>query len=166
MAAAACAGGATGDDRDGQCKGEALRAFSSDSKRFVYRHRPRMLLAHPLHATITRGALRVADTVSNRGDRGVRHGVSLPRATEAEQADATAQTARRASRGPIGVWSARGEDMTLCPIALAVHCTGCPIVKVCPAKRALGDYATYVAPTTSESGAKPDGNATTPKADH
>ena len=30
--------------------------------------------------------------------------------------------------------------MTLCPIALAVHCSGCPIVKVCPAKTVLGDY--------------------------
>jgi hypothetical protein len=54
--------------------------------------------------------------------------------------------------------------MTLCPIALAVHCTGCPIVKACPAKRALGDYATY-APPTSESGAKAAGDATSPKAD-
>jgi len=54
--------------------------------------------------------------------------------------------------------------MTLCPIALAVHCTGCPIVKACPAKRVLGDYATHV-PPTSESGAKADGAATNPKAD-
>jgi hypothetical protein len=54
--------------------------------------------------------------------------------------------------------------MTLCPIALAVHCTGCPIVKVCPAKRVLGDYATHV-PPTSESGAKAAGDATSPKAD-
>lgn len=30
--------------------------------------------------------------------------------------------------------------MTLCPIALAVHCTGCPIVKVCPAKTIIGDF--------------------------
>jgi hypothetical protein len=66
----------------------------------------------------------------------------------------------------VSVWSARGDDMTLCPIALAVHCTGCPIVKVCPAKRALGDYATYVPLATSESGAKAEGNATTKKADH
>lgn len=65
--------------------------------------------------------------------------------------------------GPKSVSFARGDDMTLCPIALAVHCTGCPIVKVCPAKRVLGDYATHT-PTrpASESGAKPD--ATTPKA--
>jgi hypothetical protein len=53
--------------------------------------------------------------------------------------------------------------MTLCPIALAVHCAGCPIVKVCPAKRALGDYETYVPPATSESGAK--GDAATQKTD-
>jgi hypothetical protein len=56
--------------------------------------------------------------------------------------------------------------MTLCPIALAVHCTGCPIVKVCPAKRLIGDYGTYVpTPVVSESGAKPDRDATTQKAD-
>jgi hypothetical protein len=56
----------------------------------------------------------------------------------------------------MGVLSARGEDMTLCPIALAVHCTGCPIVKVCPAKRALGDFGTYVPPPAAGSGAKPE----------
>jgi hypothetical protein len=56
--------------------------------------------------------------------------------------------------------------MTFCPIALAVHCVGCPIVKVCPAKRALGDYGTYVpTPVVPESGAKPGGDATTKKAD-
>jgi len=56
--------------------------------------------------------------------------------------------------------------MTLCPIALAVHCTGCPIVKACPAKRALGDYATYAPPAASGSGAKPDQGAATQKGDH
>ena len=30
--------------------------------------------------------------------------------------------------------------MVICPIALVVHCSGCPIVKVCPAKTILGDY--------------------------
>lgn len=30
--------------------------------------------------------------------------------------------------------------MTLCPIAMMVHCTGCPFVKFCPAKTILGDY--------------------------
>jgi hypothetical protein len=54
--------------------------------------------------------------------------------------------------------------MTLCPIALAVHCTGCPIVKACPAKRVLGDYGTY-APVATESDAKPDRDATTEKTD-
>ena len=39
--------------------------------------------------------------------------------------------------------------MTLCPIALAVHCTGCPVVKACPAKRAIGDFATYVPPAAA-----------------
>ena len=31
--------------------------------------------------------------------------------------------------------------MKLCPIAIAVTCRRCPIVKVCPVKRVIGDYA-------------------------
>ena len=38
-----------------------------------------------------------------------------------------AQTKRRAS-------------MTICPIALAVGCKKCPIVKICPAKEIIGNY--------------------------
>lgn len=34
--------------------------------------------------------------------------------------------------------------MTICPIALAVHCKGCPLVKFCPAKSLLGDFDTYI----------------------
>jgi hypothetical protein len=38
----------------------------------------------------------------------------------------------------------RGErgicKMVICPIARAVHCTGCLFVKFCPAKTTLGDY--------------------------
>ncbi|MBS2005727.1 MAG: hypothetical protein JST01_01720 [Cyanobacteria bacterium SZAS TMP-1] len=30
--------------------------------------------------------------------------------------------------------------MVICPIAMVVHCSGCPIVKICPAKTILGDY--------------------------
>ena len=30
--------------------------------------------------------------------------------------------------------------MTLCPIALAVGCVKCPMVKFCPLKETLGDY--------------------------
>lgn len=30
--------------------------------------------------------------------------------------------------------------MTLCPIALAVGCTRCPIFKLCPAKGIIGNY--------------------------
>ena len=33
--------------------------------------------------------------------------------------------------------------MILCPVALAVHCVNCPIVKVCPAKAVIGDYGRY-----------------------
>jgi hypothetical protein len=34
--------------------------------------------------------------------------------------------------------------MVICPIALVVHCKGCPIVKVCPAKTIIGDYGKVV----------------------
>jgi hypothetical protein len=30
--------------------------------------------------------------------------------------------------------------MVICPIARAVHCTGCILVKFCPAKTTLGDF--------------------------
>lgn len=30
--------------------------------------------------------------------------------------------------------------MVICPIARAVHCTGCMLVKFCPAKTILGDF--------------------------
>jgi len=30
--------------------------------------------------------------------------------------------------------------MTLCPIALAITCRKCPILKVCPVKTVIGDY--------------------------
>ncbi len=30
--------------------------------------------------------------------------------------------------------------MTVCPIALAVGCNKCPLVKICPAKEIFGDY--------------------------
>jgi hypothetical protein len=53
--------------------------------------------------------------------------------------------------------------MTLCPIALVVHCTGCPLVKVCPAKRVLGDYETHVPPVASDADAKADRDAPTQK---
>lgn len=33
--------------------------------------------------------------------------------------------------------------MTLCPVALAVHCVGCPVVKVCPAKTLIGDFGKF-----------------------
>jgi len=31
-------------------------------------------------------------------------------------------------------------QMVICPIARMVHCTGCILVKFCPAKTILGDY--------------------------
>ena len=30
--------------------------------------------------------------------------------------------------------------MTICPVALAVGCTKCPAVRICPLKSVLGDY--------------------------
>jgi hypothetical protein len=30
--------------------------------------------------------------------------------------------------------------MTICSIALAIHCVGRPLVKICPAKTVLGDH--------------------------
>ncbi len=30
--------------------------------------------------------------------------------------------------------------MTLCPVAIAVGCSKCPIVGICPAKGIIGDY--------------------------
>jgi len=53
--------------------------------------------------------------------------------------------------------------MTLCPIALAVHCAGCPLVKVCPAKRVLGDYETHVPPPAASESEKADRDAPTQK---
>lgn len=40
--------------------------------------------------------------------------------------------------------------MVICPIAKAVHCTGCPFVKFCPAKTTLGDYGKIDDTTVSE----------------
>lgn len=50
--------------------------------------------------------------------------------------------------------------MTVCPIALLVHCVGCPIVKACPAKEILGDYRKYPPP-----GASGPGDTRPPKRD-
>jgi len=30
--------------------------------------------------------------------------------------------------------------MTLCPVALAIGCKKCPIVRLCPVKGLIGDY--------------------------
>ncbi|MBY0551085.1 MAG: hypothetical protein K2W95_27650 [Candidatus Obscuribacterales bacterium] len=47
--------------------------------------------------------------------------------------------------------------MIICPIAMAVHCTGCPLVKFCPAKTILGDFG-----KVPDAGVKP---ADVPKGD-
>ena len=58
--------------------------------------------------------------------------------------------------------------MVVCPIAIAVHCTGCPFVTFCPAKTILGDYKEDEDKTTEAAkadqnciqgtGGKPDGS--------
>lgn len=56
-----------------------------------------------------------------------------------------AKTLEREHRGALRAYDTRrGEDMRLCPIALAVHCSGCPAVNACLGKRLLGDFATYL----------------------
>jgi hypothetical protein len=52
--------------------------------------------------------------------------------------------------------------MVICPIALAVHCTGCAFVKFCPAKTVLGDYNKTSEEKTDEATNK----ETPPKADN
>ena len=34
--------------------------------------------------------------------------------------------------------------MKLCPVAMAVGCAKCPVVKVCPAKGVIGDFKAAV----------------------
>ena len=50
--------------------------------------------------------------------------------------------------------------MVICPIAKAVHCTGCPIFKFCPLKTSLGDYVKVsvepVKPTNEQEKQAPD----------
>lgn len=52
--------------------------------------------------------------------------------------------------------------MTLCPVALAVHCSGCPIVGFCPAKSVIGDYGKH---GKAKPGAKVDPTVRLPKKD-
>ncbi|HUN93557.1 MAG TPA: hypothetical protein VMU33_16015 [Burkholderiaceae bacterium] len=40
--------------------------------------------------------------------------------------------------------------MTLCPVAMAVGCAKCPVVKVCPGKSILGDYRKDAPPAAAE----------------
>jgi len=50
--------------------------------------------------------------------------------------------------------------MVVCPVAIAIGCHKCPIVRVCPAKSIIGDYkapdvdATQPLPTPRRSAAK------------
>ena len=40
--------------------------------------------------------------------------------------------------------------MKLCPVAIAVGCAKCPVVKVCPAKGVIGDFKAAVSETTEK----------------
>ena len=42
--------------------------------------------------------------------------------------------------------------MVICPIARAVHCSGCLLVKLCPAKTILGDYGKVDSQPVPETG--------------
>lgn len=44
--------------------------------------------------------------------------------------------------------------MTLCPIAIAVGCSKCPIVAVCPLKGVIGDYKKEDPPSTKTQSGK------------
>jgi hypothetical protein len=46
--------------------------------------------------------------------------------------------------------------MVICPIARAVHCTGCIFFKFCPAKTTLGDYGKENVDETSKKANKKD----------
>jgi hypothetical protein len=52
--------------------------------------------------------------------------------------------------------------MVICPIALAVHCTGCPLVKFCPLKTVLGDYGKGSPVLNEEQASNADDKNTTP----
>jgi hypothetical protein len=47
------------------------------------------------------------------------------------------------------------RNVVICPIARAVHCTGCFLVKICPAKTVLGDYGKDAAPLVTAEVEKP-----------
>jgi len=44
--------------------------------------------------------------------------------------------------------------MVICPIARAVHCTGCPFFNFCPVKTILGDYGQEEERTSKVTGKK------------
>jgi hypothetical protein len=46
--------------------------------------------------------------------------------------------------------------MTLCPVALAVGCKKCPIVRMCPVKGLIGDYEPQKSAGSASSQSKND----------
>jgi hypothetical protein len=46
-----------------------------------------------------------------------------------------------------------GENMTLCPVAIAAGCRKCPVFAVCPAKSIIGDYDKEADSSSSKSDA-------------
>jgi hypothetical protein len=55
--------------------------------------------------------------------------------------------------------------MVICPIARAVHCTGCIFFKFCPAKTTLGDYGKENVDQTSKEPEKKAGQGAEPETD-
>jgi hypothetical protein len=47
----------------------------------------------------------------------------------------------------------RGNEMTLCPIAIVAGCRKCPAFKVCPVKGIIGDYTPGDTPSKARAGA-------------
>jgi len=53
--------------------------------------------------------------------------------------------------------------MTLCPVALAVGCRKCPVLRVCPVKGIIGDYKEGGKPGQSPKDEKPSASKAKPK---
>jgi hypothetical protein len=64
---------------------------------------------------------------------------------------------RAMSAGDADVLHGRNE-MTLCPIAIAVGCKKCPAFKVCPLKSVVGDYKNQDEPQTPGGAGKANGD--------
>ncbi|HNA74323.1 MAG TPA: hypothetical protein PKW73_13345 [Candidatus Obscuribacter sp.] len=55
------------------------------------------------------------------------------------------------------------KGLVLCPIAWVVHCSGCALVKVCPARSILGDFERE--PPATDSGGEAEEKSAPPESD-